>query len=455
MKILGLRILLAVALTACVATVALAADTRLGQGDLEARARQPSPTTLEVDFWFRGTARVKTATATLAGHALPAPKIAPYPQKKQVTAVMFLVDTSDPRRKAVIAQTVKDISAILDKAAPHHKFALARFDTKLIVLAPFGGEPDALRTAVNSLRAVGQRTELFRLSAAAVRILAATKADRKVLILMSDGQAEDDARAYPLAHARDAARRAEVRIFALGYSKKSAPPISFQNLRRLSNETGGRFSAADSRLKLPRSFLDDPFAEMDNGGRLGFDFTAAIAAGVGGAQTVILKLVLEDGATLTLPIPVSLPPPPLVERIQQRENLPWAAAGGVAALVLLVGGLWLLLRAMRRRRAVRAALTPIAYLEFLDDDGSRFPMRGTALRIGRNADNDVHLVNNSISGYHGEIHRKRDGTFIITDLDSLNKIHLNGEPVSMARIEDGDEIDFGEVRFRFTISPEA
>ena len=60
-----------------------------------------------------------------------------------------------------------------------------------------------------------------------------------------------------------------------------------------------------------------------------------------------------------------------------------------------------------------------------------------ALRIGRNDDNDVTLADNSISGYHAEIHRKRDGTFIITDLDSKNGVLLNDYIGDIAELKDG------------------
>jgi pSer/pThr/pTyr-binding forkhead associated (FHA) protein len=82
-------------------------------------------------------------------------------------------------------------------------------------------------------------------------------------------------------------------------------------------------------------------------------------------------------------------------------------------------------------------------------------MSGGALRIGRSSGNDVRLANNSVSGHHAEINRRRDGTFIITDLKSVNGVTVNEARVESAELRDGDQIDLGEVRFRFVLSPAA
>ncbi len=64
------------------------------------------------------------------------------------------------------------------------------------------------------------------------------------------------------------------------------------------------------------------------------------------------------------------------------------------------------------------------------------------------------LNNTSVSAYHAEIQRRRDGTFIVTDLDSLNGVAINDEPVDVGRLDDGDIVDLGEVRFRFRLNPD-
>lgn len=92
----------------------------------------------------------------------------------------------------------------------------------------------------------------------------------------------------------------------------------------------------------------------------------------------------------------------------------------------------------------------VAILEF-GKGGSRgkYPIFKNAVRIGRGQDNDLTINNDSVSRHHAELLCKRDGTFSITDLDSGNKVHLNGEEVSQSDIVAGDSVEIGEVMFTF------
>src|SRR5207237_9534219 len=93
-----------------------------------------------------------------------------------------------------------------------------------------------------------------------------------------------------------------------------------------------------------------------------------------------------------------------------------------------------------------------ARLKVLDADGTEHVMHATALRLGRSADNDVTLRNDSISRHHAEIHRTRDGSFAITDLGAGNGVLVNGEKVARAPLKHEDIIELGEVRLRFLIA---
>jgi len=111
-------------------------------------------------------------------------------------------------------------------------------------------------------------------------------------------------------------------------------------------------------------------------------------------------------------------------------------------------------RLRRRLREAREAILPaaIAVLEFVGETGSKFEMVKRSISIGRRKDNDLALGNGSVSGYHATIHRKSDGSFIITDRDSENGVAINDEEVKIAELKDGDEVDLGEVRFRFSLT---
>lgn len=57
-----------------------------------------------------------------------------------------------------------------------------------------------------------------------------------------------------------------------------------------------------------------------------------------------------------------------------------------------------------------------------------------------------------MSGFHATITRRRDNSFVLTDLGLMNGIHVNGEAVDRCLLADGDVIDLGRVRFRFVVS---
>ena len=74
------------------------------------------------------------------------------------------------------------------------------------------------------------------------------------------------------------------------------------------------------------------------------------------------------------------------------------------------------------------------------------------MRIGRDDANDVVLNNDSVSGFHAQIQLQRDGTFVVTDLNSLNGVAVNDEQLDVGNVVNGDVVEIGEVRFRFVVS---
>ncbi|MBN1795489.1 MAG: FHA domain-containing protein [Sedimentisphaerales bacterium] len=60
------------------------------------------------------------------------------------------------------------------------------------------------------------------------------------------------------------------------------------------------------------------------------------------------------------------------------------------------------------------------------------------INIGRHADSQVFLPDRTVSRYHAVIYSTQDGEWIVEDLDSANKTHLNGEAVHKAPIKSGD-----------------
>lgn len=78
-------------------------------------------------------------------------------------------------------------------------------------------------------------------------------------------------------------------------------------------------------------------------------------------------------------------------------------------------------------------------------DGRRIPLGPTALVIGRLPEVEVVLNDPNVSRRHAEIYRQ-DGDIVLRDLGSTNGTKVNGTPVTVTTIVDGDEIIIGATR---------
>ena len=94
--------------------------------------------------------------------------------------------------------------------------------------------------------------------------------------------------------------------------------------------------------------------------------------------------------------------------------------------------------------------TVYGWLDMLDANASRYPLRTTNVRIGRHRDNDICLRNDSISRRHALLHFNADNRrFIITDLGGHNGVIVNNIKQQSHELNDGDLVELGEVRLRF------
>ncbi len=83
------------------------------------------------------------------------------------------------------------------------------------------------------------------------------------------------------------------------------------------------------------------------------------------------------------------------------------------------------------------------------DDGTRYPIGRTALRIGRMSDNDVVVHHAHVSRYHAEV-RNDGGRAVLVDLGSTNGTMLNGRRTdTTAALTHGDKITLGDITLRF------
>ena len=80
--------------------------------------------------------------------------------------------------------------------------------------------------------------------------------------------------------------------------------------------------------------------------------------------------------------------------------------------------------------------------------GTKFFLDKDVVTCGRNPSSDIFLDDVTVSRRHAEIRRK-DNTFHLEDVGSLNGTFVNRKRVETAELDDGDELQIGKYRMTF------
>lgn len=402
---------------------------------------------INCDYRISSTLDIVNVNAKIGKNAIQIAKdsVTSYPAPDETTAILFLIDSSDPNRKNTVEKRiVSDIFDIFSTFGtprkPHLKLGLAVFDTNLKVISQIGDEEPASLNSLSKIKAEGQATEFYKSIIDAISLLSKTDATRKGLIIFSDGKDED--RAYKKEDVLKAAKDANIVILALGYAEKPADTPYLQTLKKLGEETYGQFYDATNKANI-EFLLKDPLAFIDRGGRVILD-----SKNFYGKQKITLELGTKDGKTIPIESDVL---------IEDTRTLPhfiidlvsnyWFYILAGLLFVIIVG--FVSYRAIKKSQRLKTGNIEYAYLSAPDGFGTKYSMNKTAVRIGRGKDNDICLLNDSISLHHAEIHRRRDGTFYIVDLSSSNGIYVNSRKVNQNELKNIDEIELGEVKLIF------
>ena len=84
--------------------------------------------------------------------------------------------------------------------------------------------------------------------------------------------------------------------------------------------------------------------------------------------------------------------------------------------------------------------------------GSRFLLDQPTTSAGRHPDSDIFLDDVTVSRRHVEFHREGGG-FSVHDVGSLNGTYVNREPVDVATLAGGDEVQIGKFRLVYLTGP--
>lgn len=404
------------------------------------------PARVELRFRLTEPEAVEAVVATSGGQPVPV-QFTPFSEAPpRATAVLFLIDKTDPKRAKTVEAGKALIGRLLERARDGAQCAVYALASDLEPVAPFGTPPEEARARLESVKASGMATELYRVSIEAIKLLAGTDAERRALVLLSDGRAEDTT--FTLEQVVGEARQAGVAVFAAGYAESASLTPHVQSLRRLAAETGGVFAEAEPGTRRePESFARDFLATLRSGG-------TAVADVSGLAPGATLEFEVRTREQRSLKHSHTLAAAKTPGATARSDSRAWLLAALGGALLVAGGAIALL----RRRKPEPGPLPPAAprhvyaRLKLLDSEGTEHLMEATALRIGRGADNDLTLRNDSISRHHAEIHRARDGSFSITDLGAGNGVLVNGRKVERATLQHEDVIELGEVRLRFLVA---
>ena len=409
--------------------------------------------------------------ASLDGTELRVRDHQPYPHEGSISTILFLVDPGGAATPALLDREREAIRAVLAGAADHHRFGIATIDNELQLLELPVNDAASITDSLARLQPSEKPTELYRTTLIAVRLLAKQTTDRKGIVLLSDGRAEDTA--YFPRDVIEAARQGQVVINSIGFPTGPEAVTELQSLRRLSDETGGEFVAADA-AGLAADFLEAPFQAVDYGGT----FLLQDPGGRRLSGTLEVRLATASGQyTTTMPVTLAeqvparpSPPPPRprgtvrpVEADAGPSLLDLALLGGLLAMFGLVA--YVLVRRLKASPPPRPWAEQSephrpppetdghGRLEFaLEPERSPVALQGESFRVGRNADNDIRLEDSSVSRHHAQIHRGADGAYVVSDLNSLNGVFVNGRQVQSSQLKDGDKLEIGDVVLTFRLA---
>lgn len=107
----------------------------------------------------------------------------------------------------------------------------------------------------------------------------------------------------------------------------------------------------------------------------------------------------------------------------------------------------------QEREVLLALPEPSAMLIALSGPGkgARFLLNGAQTSIGRTVTSEIFLDDVTVSRKHAMVERSIGASYSVRDLGSLNGTYLNGEAVTEAALNSGDEIQIGKFKLTFFV----
>jgi hypothetical protein len=393
-------------------------------------------------------------------------------------AVLFLVNRGDKTRAKTVATITSDLIRLVDSARSTGagiRVGLGTTTDRFDIPAPVGASREDIAKSISAIKADGVVGDAAALGTAAVQVLAGAADPRRLLVIVSDGRAEDAS--YGSDDLVALAQDQHVNVLALVYRDGGDAP-GLVGVRRLVEETGGVLMETGPGARVDEGAISRFGQYLHSGGTATFPLDSRDPRG-----RYVVGVEIEGGARLSGTFSADLNAAPIaqpvaapaaeVTRVQEApvvaENAPGLAessgfdralqflrkmananrglmelAGGLLVLLILVG--WV--SSYLRRRGIRA------FIQIEDDPGTRIAIRADGIRLGRHSDNDIRFSERSVHRYHALLTRDPDTSrYVITDLSRdqarSNGVVVNSEIIKRAELAHGDLVELGEVRFRF------
>lgn len=374
------------------------------------------------------------------------------------TVVYILIDTSKSMGISYRRGIKKELQRLIPSLEKNNiKVSLYKFSSNMKKVYATGD--NNLSKVLGLIHIRGQNTELYRNAKNAIQLLSQRKERRKILLLISDGDAEDTP-AYTANEIIQNANESFIRIGTLGYRDRGT---KLQNLRKLAEETHGAFWKTNKKTYNMTSKFYDEIMEFINSKFVIYIPKKVLQSTLEDNQSLYLNI---NTKTKTQEVAISVP----LQMLDLKSRLmvflkKYKVIFLIASVFLILFLLWILLRHQKeevpeedkedRGKNELSPLSepvPVAYLESMG--GMIHPIYQFPSTIGKDESNDIVIDGRFISRNHAIIDFK-DGYFSITDRDSANKTKVNGQEVSSTMvIKPGDKIEFGPYKVTFILNEE-
>ena len=193
-------------------------------------------------------------------------------------AVLLLVDNTVAKRKGLDQRTKDRITALVRNsllnfikagAKPPYNLGITTISNgNISIAATVGSNTDLLTKAAQSIKFDGDSPSLYLELKEAIKMFSQTPANRKFLVVFSDGVSNDQANIASAPDVIDAALQANVHICSIGLPTAADSNV-VQALEPLADKTGGTWvEASSSKLELPNGIEDSLLNLMTSGGLL-------------------------------------------------------------------------------------------------------------------------------------------------------------------------------------------